>query len=197
MSGEVIEIEYQLTVEDYAKFSADWQMLSAEDKKTNSVFYKIYFVSLSFCLIVNSFTAYTEYVEGVDFNIYAHIFSFLVVFLLFTYLLHFFVSRKKRYYLYASCLKSMMAEGNNKAWLSPHKLILSDSAIFQKSDYVQSEYKWNGIEKVQLLDGCLCLFISAISAIYIPSRYFKSEEEKQRIYEQCLMWWSAAQEKPA
>ncbi len=198
MSGEeVIEIEYQLTVDDYAKFSADLQVFTVEHKKSNAVFIRIYVFTLLFCLIVDAINAYAEYLEGVDFDIFKYVFTSLFVFILFTYLLYFFVSKKKKHYMYSSALKSMMEEGDNKALLSPHKITLSERAIFQKSDFVQSEYRWGGIEKVQMLDGSLCLFISAISALYIPSRYFKSEEEKQRVYAQCVAWFEAAREKAA
>lgn len=51
---------------------------------------------------------------------------------------------------------------------------------------------WNNMETINFVDGFFHMSFPQLQ-VYIPSRFFKSEEEKQRIFEQCQKWFLDAQ----
>ncbi len=194
MADDTIEIEYQLTVDDYAKFSADRQLASDGYKKSKKTFFKVYVVFCAFIVITNFFSAYNEYSQSQNItDVYSSIFTVVLSFCLLSYLLYFFTNRKKRHQALAACMMELLKEGLNKVWFSESSLVLSQSSVLYSCEYAKSEHIWDGIEKIEILDGDFCIFVSSISAFVIPSRFFESEEEKQRIYEQCVAWHKAAQ----
>ncbi len=205
MSGEVIEIEYQLTVDDYAKFNADFHCTPLMRKKH----LKAFFWTSVYCLFLFEYIFYLSFRNKVregelnDSDIYQYHLDIwfsstglvLVLIFIFAYWLCFSKSRiRKRNYLW---VKKIDDAGQNKALLASKKIIMSENNVIVLSCYFKCDYKWSGFEKVEILNGDLCIFHSVRSALIIPSRYFKSEEEKQRVYAQCVAWFEAAREKAA
>ncbi len=204
MSGEVIEIEYQLTVDDYAKFSADLHFTKAQRKvgmlsflKT-STFIILFLLAVIFIIFfVRVFRGELELSGFLNFFIIS-LFNGVLPFIIFALFVNFsfFFGTKFGYGKIKAVSKRMISVGENRSFLAATKLKIEKGAVTQSSEYAKLEFNWAGIEKVEIINRDLCLYISAISAIIVPSRYFKSEEEKQRIYAQCLKWWEAARENP-
>ena len=203
MSGEAIEIEYQLTVDDYAKFQADVSM-TAEQRKAGAAgvvrIYKI-FVCVFFVIIFLRFFIDVSKAEIKVSDFWSYTFESLasaaLPFLIFTFFVLYlrFIGKKALHSRFKAITKRLLSVGENKAILAPVILMLCQNYVIHSSNFFKCEYYWSGIEKVQILNGDLYLFLSTYSALIVPTRFFKSEEEKQRIYVQCLKWWQAAQEK--
>ncbi|MCL4677647.1 MAG: YcxB family protein [Alphaproteobacteria bacterium] len=203
--GEVIEIEYQLTVDDYAKFNADVGMTDAQRRAGAAGLVRIYKIFICAVLVITFSSFFIRVskaeIEISDFWHYAFesfvkaappffIITFFVLYLR-------YIGKKSLHSRFKAICRRMLNVGENKAILSPAKLAFTKGQIIHSSEFLKCEYYWSGIEKVEILNGDLYLFLSALSALIVPARFFKSEEEKQRVYEQCVKWWKSAQEKAA
>jgi hypothetical protein len=203
VSGEVIEIEYQLTVDDYAKFSADVHFTKMQRRigmlsfLRTSIFIVLFLLAVIFIVFfVRVFKGELELSGFLNFfiiSLFNSVLPFMIFWLFVVF--SFFFGTKFGYRKIKAVSKRKLGVGENRSFLAASKLMLAKGGVTQSSEYAKFEFKWAGIEKVEILNNDFCLFVSACSAIIVPSRFFKSEEEKQRIYVQCLKWWQAAQEK--
>ena len=209
MSGEVIEIEYQLTVDDYAKFSADTAMRHFGRPKFSQSFIKtclaffillscLFFTTLTLTFLFSNYFFFKEWLSSL-LELYSNYFFIMVIPLTFAFvvLISMFPDQKSRHRCLYNNAKYQINLGKKRMTFAPRKVELSSKCIAETSEFYEVCYKWAGMDSVSLQAGDLCFFTSSMSALIIPSRFFKSEEEKQRVYEQCLTWWQAAQEKPA
>lgn len=209
MSGEAIEIEYQLTADDLAKFSADTAMPFFGKPKFKQIFPQILmaFLILIFCscfsiiILALLFGEAAFFKQAISFFYDSSLHYFFILFVPFTFLFVVLVfmfpdqkAKHKRFYNYS---KFQISSGRNLMHLLPRWLKVSDGGLYERSEHYEATYSWRGVEKIAVQNGDLCIFVSAITAILIPSRFFKSEEEKQRVYAQCAAWFEAAREKPA
>ncbi|MBK9584766.1 MAG: YcxB family protein [Alphaproteobacteria bacterium] len=202
MSGGVIEIEVQLTVDDYTDFSTS---VNYDFKKRRNFFSALFF---NFLLGLYGAGLAAVIMHGIFFlsgkttfpqvlyDILTTVFSPGLFFILFiiTSLFYFF----PRLTFFKACIRSTTkkryASGRNLVPFALTTMRINESKVSSSSQYHYAEYLWNGIEKVDITEGNLHIFVSSLSAFVIPARFFKSEEEKQRVYEQCLKWWQVAQQ---
>lgn len=204
VSGEAIEINVQLTIDDYAKFQADVSMTDEQRKAGAAGAVRIYkiFVCAFFVILFSGFLIKVSKAEIKISDFWSYTFESLasasLPFLIFTFLVLYlrFIGKKTLHSRFKAISKRLLSVGENKAILAPVTLVFCQNYVIQSSKFFKCEYYWSGIEKVQILNGDLYLFLSTYNALIAPTRFFKSEEEKQRIYQQCVKWWEAARENP-
>ena len=201
MADETIVIEYQLTLDDLADFSAT--VANSHQKKTPFLKRLLgQFKCMAFGILVVSLIIITISLFGNGFDVlesismvvgmytsavfWLLIIPSLIIFLILSYFPRTKMLRKH----YKNYLSMTFKNGNNKALLSPSTLILSPEFVRNENNYHHVKYRWEGIEKVEIINNSLSVFISSISAYYIPSRFFKSEEHKNEVFQKCQQWFS-------
>lgn len=210
MSGEAIKIEYQRTPDDMARFCAKsyFKRVGTARRFGNLVFSTLKGMSVGLLIAYGVFL--TIILAASRLNLQESIIESLKVFSSpYPYLffgLCFFVCVLPSLFKCESCVyrrcRKSFAKGHSpdkpSVFYCQKTLTLSPDAITEESAYGRSDLFWTVVSSVEVLDGFFCLFIGGTDGGYIvPDRYFASAAEKQRVYEQCLTWWSAAQEKAA
>jgi hypothetical protein len=77
----------------------------------------------------------------------------------------------------------------NKIFVTEHKLILTDNAIYGETEFSKSEISWNSIIRVKNVRRYILIYIAKHTAIVIPKRYFRSEEEQKALIEYVRKQW--------
>lgn len=205
MADDTIEIEYQLTVDDHADFS----VISLLDRPAKNLGLKLLFIVFGFTLLIclilfaGTFVTMIYIADGQvlkvieflirDFELPNIRWEYLLI-TAFCFLFCMFPSEERRRLDIISHTKGIYREGKNALLTVPCKISISSNNIKSFCDYSQSEIKWIGVEKVENNEKGLCLFTTVVSGIFIPSRFFQSDKEKQRIFEQCQKWFLDVQE---
>ena len=204
MADDTIEIEYQLTIDDHAEFYVTFASDRPVGYLVTKFFFTIFIVMLLGMLIFfGGVFVIMLYIEGGDFAKVVEIITRnpplpkfrweLLLIIIICCLYDVFPSKKKRFLNVLSDFKRRYNTGKNVLLTAPSRLTISSNSIKGSCDYSQSEINWFGIEKVENNEKGLCLFTSVVSGIFIPARFFKSEDERQRIFEQCQKWFLEAQ----
>ncbi|MCB1592119.1 MAG: hypothetical protein KDI90_06665 [Alphaproteobacteria bacterium] len=210
MSGETIEIEFEATMDDlitlcvanyYRKY--DFWTTIVGIARSNL---KQLLIGLSMAFPVILMISYFRHKNDID--VFQFAFSLitnstLILCLIVFFAISFFVSFLKvgcRSCVGRTCKKNLhrlIEKGNKSDLFAVTKLVLTSNGVQLIMPDRRIDLLWPALASLEILDG---IFRGAYSdgntAFFVPSRFFKSEEEKQRIYEQCVHWWEAAQEKP-
>ncbi|HHD2583750.1 TPA: YcxB family protein [Clostridium perfringens] len=72
-------------------------------------------------------------------------------------------------------LNSIVSEGGVK----DNILTLDEKGIVHEDENILLKLKWNGVQKVSIIDKYIFIFIDELRAIVLPNDIFKSEEEKK------------------
>ena len=191
MADETIVIEYQLSLDDIAKLSiAIWSDRS--NKKFQSITTKLIQASVVVLVVILLQIAVNmkgdhTLIEAISklpyiFNLFFAI-SIFIVLLLPTERFNRACVRKS---IYSKINKNRSAETEVK------KIIIQKNKINLFGKYISSEIDSRKITSVEIFDGDFFIFWSEVSAVYIPSRFFKSEEHKNQVFQKCQQWFSEA-----
>jgi|GEM_PF-3640326 len=194
MNDDSIAITFQLTIEDYAKFSADTAcgtkgvINSIESAKQCvrilPILLAVFIVCLIFDFYKEDISSFHDYFSSAPNRMLLPLFIFLCFF---TLLVCLYNSGQ-----YSRCQKfarSILMTGDNKQILSPSELVISRDGVLSRSEYSETTTKWSGVEKVIIQNGDLCIFLSSLSAYCIPVRFFSSREELRNVYDKCVYWY--------
>ena len=72
-------------------------------------------------------------------------------------------------------LSSIVSHGGVK----DNILTLDEKGIVHEDENILLKLKWNGVQKVSIIDKYIFIFIDELRAIVLPNDAFKSEEEKK------------------
>lgn len=75
-------------------------------------------------------------------------------------------------------VRAVYAEGRNKGTVGRHKLELAPDALVEHSEAGTGTYRWDALEKIDVTDGYVFVFTSALAAHVIPARAFRTPEER-------------------
>lgn len=200
MADDAVELEYQLTKDDYIKFWVDFGMIQYTPLAYSEIFRVFAKVFLSTMLILGTiFLCFDLLREISDFFILQRIglrFFIIcatsIIIFLFLYVPN-FVSHKSRYKKYLLNLFTKKADDEKNVILSPLKLKISSKEIEigEISSLKKSKYDWKIFKNIQLYNSDLCIIGKSVF-IFVPSRFFNSEVEKQNIYELVKKWFEDA-----
>ncbi|MDK0904129.1 YcxB family protein [Clostridium perfringens] len=59
-------------------------------------------------------------------------------------------------------------------------LTLDEKGIVNEDENILLKLKWNGVQKVSIIDNYIFIFIDELRAIVLPNDAFKSEEQKKK-----------------
>jgi len=186
MAEETITINFQLNEKDYKKFSTH-VFLRYRNRLS---FFEIFLMFVVYILL-GVFVAYI-FQSTINQNVLTFLSYDVLRILILTVLLFspgvgtclafdFFYKQNS-----ARVLK------NDKMPLAQTIISFSPDNISLSSQYVKAEYPWEGFEKIEIQNGDLCLFTSTLTAIYIPKRFFKTEQEMEFLYEKLIVWFERA-----
>tara|TARA_R110001592_G_scaffold16881_10_gene71638 strand:- start:4457 stop:5077 length:621 start_codon:yes stop_codon:yes gene_type:complete len=198
MADDTIEIEYQLTADDVIKFSLNfWSPKKSQtDVVEVSKLKKVGKIILwGVACTIYSFAITGGLREDGFNNVFDSVWDYIIFILLFCSMMLIFLPTDSwvKKITKRKMMKKIHSEKNGNLF-SPVKMQINSSEISVYQKYANLTFKWQGLEKIELEYGDLCIYVSSLNAMAIPSRFFESEDEKQRIFEQCKTWFLDAQE---
>lgn len=198
MADDTIEIEYQLTADDLVKFTLDfWSSQKSVAYNSETTKFKRmgrFCIEALFVLSVGVLLIKVFKIDN-NYAVFENDVSFLIFIGLIFCMLFSFLPYEK--WIQSCSKKKMMKKietGKNENLLSSTKLYISAEGIKTYQKYATSDIKWKAVEKITIQNKDFCIFVSSVHALFVPSRFFGSEEKKQRIFEQCQKWFLDAQE---
>jgi hypothetical protein len=72
-------------------------------------------------------------------------------------------------------IQRLLSEGENKGLLGSQRVIISEEGIANIDELSTYTAKWQTVEKVIASDNCLYIYVSAVSALIVPKRFFASD----------------------
>jgi Mn2+/Fe2+ NRAMP family transporter len=75
-------------------------------------------------------------------------------------------------------VKNIYKRGQNLILIGQHKINITDSHIFDETDYSESKISWQAIEGIDEDDQFIYILTTSFSAIFIPKNIFSDESEK-------------------
>lgn len=161
-----MELEFELTEEDYINYNIDHSKKSPSIKKSimiQRVFGPIVFIIAPFLVVKFS---------DIPLWYWITIFGISSVVWLIFYPKYANWEMKKR-------LKKMLEEGSNENLFNRRKIILTDQGLSQVSPTGETNVKWDSIVSIEETDEYIYIYISSVSAHIIPKRVFKDVNEQK------------------
>ncbi|HAT4313905.1 TPA: YcxB family protein [Clostridium perfringens] len=103
------------------------------------------------------------------------LFIFFLTLAVFFVILAPFISKFKYKREFHRKLNSIVSHGGVK----DNILTLDEKEIVHEDENILLKLKWNGVQKVSIIDNYIFIFIDELRAIMVPNDAFKSEEEKK------------------
>ncbi|EHK2441429.1 YcxB family protein [Clostridium perfringens] len=103
------------------------------------------------------------------------LFIFYLTLAVFFVILAPFISKFKYKREFHRKLNSIVSHGGVK----DNILTLDEKEIVHEDENILLKLKWNGVQKVSIIDNYIFIFIDELRAIMVPNDAFKSEEEKK------------------
>jgi membrane protein implicated in regulation of membrane protease activity len=160
-----MELEFDLTKEDYINFNINH--LSISDVTKKRLFISRYIISLIFLIVPFILAKVT------DISFWYWMITFSIVFIY--YVTSYNKKLKKRVNKH---INKLLGEENNKALIGKKILRISENGIEQISDVNTSTTKWEAIGKIIEYQEYIYIYNSAVSAYIIPTRVFKNDSEE-------------------
>lgn len=206
MAEDTIEIEVQYTIDDLAKASADI-FLRCLENAPNLVLGYIRGAMIgvfSFCFVLffielfrnggNVVLAASPVLEMLtSYEFWSFLILVFFCLWIFTVVVKHFTGKSGEYSCIKKTTRKLYKNGKNVAAVAPRKLVFAPKCITDTSEHTHSEYRWSAVEKIDTINDDLYVFVSSVAAIVVPSRYFKSDEEKQEVFEQLQKWFNDSQ----
>lgn len=195
--SEPLKIDYELLIEDHVEFSVRENLnlnshYSALERSF-AILKHLAFVVLGMTLILlfgyflNDNIQSKMQIDEYLYRTYQSEIFIIVLSLYFLFLVSIsFLKPLRNFWLRRCFVKSfpkMFSTGRNKMWLSPSTLTISEDEILNQTEYSKSHYSWEVVEKVQVLEGVLEIFVASIMAVIVPKRFFETEKEFEEFFE--------------
>lgn len=159
-----MNIEYQLTMQDYLDFNIYHMNHSPSLKRT--LFIERFIGPIIFLISPILLT------KGSAIPLWYWYCVFTILSLLWIVLFPKYINKS-----ISRRITKMLNEGKNTGILGNHSLSITEKGIIDKTEY--SEEKFNFIEKVVESDKHIFIYVSSLSACIIPNRIFNNLEAKQ------------------
>ena len=77
-------------------------------------------------------------------------------------------------------LDKVLFKGKNKSMFGWRRVSLTDRTFIEESEFGNLSRSWEGVEKVAATDDYLYIYLSAVSAIFVPRRAFSDPSDFDR-----------------
>lgn len=148
-------IRYNLELDDWVKFSR----YHSKNQSCQKRFFKI--VWLGVPVFLGIFALFVALSDGVN------IFSGFLVILAILFLI-FLPSIDEN--LSLRMLKRILAQNENKYWLGSQELTLTPEHIMGKNEASEAKYQWKTVNKIEVTDTHMYIYINSVSAIVVPRK---------------------------
>lgn len=163
-----MKISYELAKEDYLEFNLHHMSKSRSIKR--GLFIERYIISIMFLLVPFMLRGRNTLPVPVFYGIFIVMFGIWVAF----FPKYFWYNIKKR-------LEKMLSDEKYKGVFGPQNLSITDFGIFEFENSEKSKVTMKDVEKVDVTDKGIYIYISAANAYVIPMRAFKSLSEKHEL----------------
>ena len=166
-----MELNYEITKQDYLDYNLYYMQYSSTMKKTLLVqrfILPLIFLVFPFILATIS--------SKIPFWYWMTIFNVTTIVWIVFYPRHLKSQVKKR-------ISKMVDEGKNVGFLGNSKLILTEEGITLITEARESKTSWKAVESICETEKHIFIFISAVEAYIVPNRIFESENMKKEFLE--------------
>ena len=164
--GDFMNINYQLTKQDYIEFNIFHMSYSNSIRKI--LFVQRYFVSIIF--LITPFIV-SRIINEISFWFWLPV--FIIVYLLWV------IFYPKYFYWFSSRrISRMVDEGKNADMLGSQSLELTEDRIVNISSFSESKTDYRTVERVVETKDYIYIYISSVMAYIIPIRTFESLDQK-------------------
>jgi hypothetical protein len=163
-----MKINYDLTKEDFIEFNMHHFSKSKSIKRT--LFIERYVISIMFLIIPFIFKGKSTMSLPVYYGSSLLLFVGWIVF----FPKYFKYSVKKK-------LERMLNSEENSKMFGPQSLSITDAGISESEDLEKSKFSMGDIEKVDVTEKAIYIYISSANAYVIPVRAFKTHSEKHEL----------------
>lgn len=165
-SGTVIELHYTLDCDDIVAFNLHHLSTSATVRRTR----RQALVWTPFWVLVLMFLVFRDELTT------GSISQILSVFISISFVLslYLFLFPKYRHWHIQRYIRRAWSEGKNKSLVGKHTLKADEEALQMSSEYITARMSWKLVERVDVLDNYILLYISAFSAEIVPRSAFST-----------------------
>jgi hypothetical protein len=160
-----MEIEYNLTEEDYLHFN----LFHIKNSKTGKKSLLIQRLIGPVIFIMAAFI-FAEIDEELSFTLLLSIFIILSILWYLFYPKYFFGYVKRH-------TKKLISEGTNNGLIGKHVMTLDESGVTDISTTSETKVNWSGIQELKEDKEYLFLYNSAVSACILPKRDLENPED--------------------
>jgi len=169
MKGEVgMKINYDLTKEDYLEFNM--HHISKTKSIKTTLFIERFIISIMFILVPFMMKPKND----IPFAIFFMPFIIIYIGWIVLFPKYFKGSIKRR-------LERMLNKEENKSLFGPQQLSITDVGIFEFDNLEKSKVTMKDVERVEVTEDYIYIYISEMNAYIIPHRAFKTLSEKNEI----------------
>ncbi len=189
MIGESIEIDTNITEEDLIQFN----MFHHNNTPNIKLLTKLtQFGLLIFAIIITIIMLIMAYLDNrMDF--FSETKTILIFFLM--YIISIFVILIMQPYLkwyYSKRVKKMLKE--SKTRLIPSKIIVAEEFIIDKDEDREQKFSWKSIERIEIAENYIYVYVYQIMALIIPNNSFENNEEKDMFIQTINKYYVKANE---
>lgn len=207
MADDTIEIEYELTKDEFVDFYKKAGMTEDDLQIPYTAFFKKIaggtvraFMLVLIVVFISRMLRNNGELKGAMLDMYLVIqmqavWLIMAALFVFYFLLAVVTYRSKykaRFLKKTEEIAESFIEERKSLDESSIKLRLSEDGFDLNDGIMTRTASWKKVEQVEIFKNYFHIEMSGIE-IFIPPRFFQSEEEKQRIFEQCQKWYLDAQ----
>lgn len=206
MAEDTVEIEYQLTIDDIAKGSAEitleclkketFPKFLVRNIKSFLNFMFVVLIAVFFSELLTADGNNASAINAVGLILYSAKAWFIALCGFIGHALYDYCFTKKS--SYKCCFaykKNVLGAGKNKSVLALQQIFLNSTGLIRKSEFIESKVKWSAIERLKILNGDIHIFYTQESSDILPERFFKNENHRDEVFEKMVKWHSEALEK--
>lgn len=165
-----MKVNYDLKKEDYIEFNLHHMGKSKTIKRT--LFIEQYLIPLIFII--------TPFVFAKNHSNPPPIMYFMIPCVIMYILWTIFFPKYFRY-SFKKRIEKLLNEGKNSTMFGPQTLSITDKGIFEFSEMEKSKVDMKAVERVDVTENYIYIYINAVNAYIIPSRAFKTLNEKYEL----------------
>lgn len=161
-----MELEFQLTEEDYVNFNMDHAKKSETMKK--SILIQRILGPIIFMVAPFVITRFSD----------IPLWYWLIVFIILSFIWFFYYPNYAEWEIKRR-VKKMFTEGNNENLFNVRKLIVDGERLSEISAIGESKVSWDKVISLDESEDYLYIYLSSVSAHIIPKRVFKNIQEQE------------------
>ena len=96
------------------------------------------------------------------------------------------------FYLSRNMQAKSIMKNDKTGFIGGHSVKIDDSGIHSERKLCNGSYKWDSIYAIEQSEEYIIIFVSYISAFFIPKRAFETKDKENEFYNKAVEYWNAA-----